>query len=190
MRASSTNSPGKPTDYRGLIKSPRQEHRLSEKYKVQRPLICLIIRYLYTPSTAHRRFVCKGGGAKIQLGYVLIMTDDYGSCSILHYDSNNFRSIAISVMTAEVQALVLGFDYAFLAKFLSEEIIGRTLELETMMNSRTMFDVVSKDGATTKHRLQNTRFWICARAMTTGNYPRSLGSRSAITRQTPSQTLC
>lgn len=41
--------------------------------------------------------------------------------------------MARSMMAAEIQALVLGFDFAFLLKELVEEIIGHYLRLESMI---------------------------------------------------------
>lgn len=45
-------------------------------------------------------------------------------------------------MAAEIQALVLGFDYAFLVKDLVEEILGRKMRIEAMIDSETVFNVV------------------------------------------------
>lgn len=93
-------------------------------------------------------------GLKSQLGYVLIMVDDSEKWKILHYDSNKCRRIARSVMAAKIQALVLGFEHAFLIKDLAEEVIGKKMDLEAMIDSSTVFYVVAKDGATTERRLQ------------------------------------
>ena len=57
-------------------------------------------------------------------------------------------------MTAEVQALILGFDYAFMIKTLVEEILGTELVIEAMIDSRTVFNVVAKKAKTTERRLQ------------------------------------
>lgn len=57
-------------------------------------------------------------------------------------------------MEAEIQALSLGLDYKFLIKDLIEEIIGRTLQLEAMIESNIIFNVVSKDGQTAERRLK------------------------------------
>ena len=93
-------------------------------------------------------------GKKSQLGYVIAMVDDKGRCNILHYGSNKCKRIARSVMAAEVIALVLGYDVAFVVKDLVEEILGREVKLEVMIDSRTVFNVIAKDGQTAEKRLQ------------------------------------
>lgn len=57
-------------------------------------------------------------------------------------------------MAAEVQGLVLGFDYAFVIRQLLFEILGRKICLEAFVDSKTLFNVVGKDGATTDRRIQ------------------------------------
>ena len=87
---------------------------------------------------------------KSQLGYVILMVDKHNNCNILHYGSNRCQRIARSVMAAEVQALILGFDYAFMIKTLVEEILGTELIIEAMIDSRTVFNVVAKEAKTTE----------------------------------------
>ena len=93
-------------------------------------------------------------GMKSQLGYLVLMVDGNGNCNIVHYGSNRCQRVARSVMAAELQALVLGFDYAFVIKDLVEEILGRHVKVEVMVDSKTTFNVVAKDGKTTERRLQ------------------------------------
>lgn len=83
-----------------------------------------------------------------------MMVDDENNCNIVHFGSNKCKRIARSVMAAEVQALVLGFDYAFIVKDLIEEIIGRSIRLEALIDSKTVFNVIAKDGQTAERRLQ------------------------------------
>ena len=93
-------------------------------------------------------------GMKRQLGYLIMLVDDEGNCNIVHYGSNRCKRVARSVMAAEIQALVLGFDYAYVVKDLIEEILGRTIMLDAMVDSKTVFDVIAKDAKTTERRLQ------------------------------------
>lgn len=46
-------------------------------------------------------------------------------------------------MAAEIQALVLGFDFAFLGKDLLEEILVRNMRIEDKIESKTVFNVVA-----------------------------------------------
>ena len=93
-------------------------------------------------------------GLKSQLGYLILMADKNGNCNVLHYGSNKCQRVARSVMAAEIQALTLGFDYAFIVKDLVDEILGRQLRIEAMIDSKTVFNVVAKEGKTTERRLQ------------------------------------
>lgn len=87
-------------------------------------------------------------GLKYQLGYFLLMVDDGGDCNILHYGSNKCKRVVRSVMAAEVIALVLGFDYSYIVLNLVEEIMGRKVSLEAMIDSRTVFNIVANDAKT------------------------------------------
>lgn len=70
-----------------------------------------------------------------QLGYLIEMVEKHDNCNIVHFGSKRCKLIAISVMEAEIQYLVLGFDYIIIIKDLIEEIVGSTLQLEAMMDS-------------------------------------------------------
>lgn len=56
-------------------------------------------------------------------------------------------------MAAEVQGLVLGFDYAIFIRQLLYETLGRKLDLEAYTDSKNLFNIDAKDGATTERRL-------------------------------------
>lgn len=66
-------------------------------------------------------------GMKSHLGYAHQMVEATRACNILRFVSNKCQRIARSVMAAEVEALVLIFDYGFLVKDLVDELIGRPL---------------------------------------------------------------
>lgn len=93
-------------------------------------------------------------GLKSQLVYVLMMADKDNHCNIVHYGSNKGQRMAMSVMAAEVQAVILGFDYAFLIKTMIKEILGRTLVIEAIIDKKTVFNIIAKEGKTTEKRLQ------------------------------------
>lgn len=63
-------------------------------------------------------------GLKIQLGYHILMVYDAVNFSVLHYGSNRCRSLAHSVMAAELFALVLCYDHAYFIRDLVGEITG------------------------------------------------------------------
>lgn len=93
-------------------------------------------------------------GLNSQLGYLILVADRKNNCNILYYGSNKCKRIARYVMAAEIQAFVLGFDYAYAVKNFVKEIIGRTIQLEAMIDSKTVFNVIEKDGQTAERRLQ------------------------------------
>lgn len=93
-------------------------------------------------------------GFRTQLGYLILLADDEGRCNIIHYGSNRCKRIARSVMAAEIQALVLGFDFAFVIRDMVEELTRRSVPIEAIIDSKTMFNVIARDGQTTERRLQ------------------------------------
>lgn len=80
---------------------------------------------------------------KSQLGYYILMVVNNNIFNIIHYRNNKCKHISRSVMVAEIQALVLGFDFSFLFKNLVEEILDRKLNLEEIIYSKTVFNVLS-----------------------------------------------
>lgn len=72
----------------------------------------------------------------------------------MHYGSNKSKRVARSVLAAEVHGLVLGFDYAFVLWEMLTELLDRDVKIEALVDSNTLFDVISKDASTTERRLQ------------------------------------
>ena len=93
-------------------------------------------------------------GCKSQLGYVIIMVDKFDKCNILHYGSNRCQRVCRSVLAAEMHALILGFDFEYVIQDMVKELIGRKLDVEVMTDSKTLFNVVTKEAMTTERRLQ------------------------------------
>lgn len=82
------------------------------------------------------------------------MADKDDKANIVHYGRRRCRRVARSVRAAEIHALVSAFDFALFIANLLAETIGRTPTIEAVVESRTLFDVVSKDGITSELRLQ------------------------------------
>lgn len=89
-----------------------------------------------------------------QLGYVIALVDGENNDNILHYGSNRWKRVARSVLAAEVNGLVLGFDFLFVIRQLLFKLLGRWLRVEAFTDSKTLFNSISKDGSTTERRLQ------------------------------------
>lgn len=95
-----------------------------------------------------------------QLGFVILRTDVNGRENIINYESNRCRRVMRSVMASEVHDLVLGSYFAvFFIRDLLTEILGKVVPLEALVDSKTAFDIVTKDGKITKRRM---KIDICA----------------------------
>lgn len=57
-------------------------------------------------------------------------------------------------MAAEVHALLYGFDNAYFGKHMMEEILGKRIEIDGYVYSRTVFNVIAKNSSTLEKRLQ------------------------------------
>lgn len=92
-------------------------------------------------------------GLKFQIGYVLLIVNAEERCNVLHYGITKCICIARSVMAAEVQALVHGSDYVYLVRDFVKELIGWPLTFEAIVDSKTVLNVVAKDGQSKERRL-------------------------------------
>lgn len=91
---------------------------------------------------------------KIQLGYVVLMVDEVGNCNVLNYASNRSKRIERNLMAANLFSLVLGFDNAYIVRDLVEEIIGKRMEIDAIIDIKTVFYFISKRSQTAEKRLQ------------------------------------
>lgn len=62
--------------------------------------------------------------------------------------------VARSVMAAALFALVMGFDYAYVVRYLLFAMTGRTFPLEELVDSKTVFDIIANQSQTTEKRLK------------------------------------
>jgi hypothetical protein len=91
---------------------------------------------------------------KSQLGFVICLADDNNNANIVHFGSSKCKRVTRSVMAAELHGLVLGFDNAFSVREMVSEILGRKIPIDAYVDSKTVFDTVTKLGATLEKRLQ------------------------------------
>lgn len=91
---------------------------------------------------------------KSQLEYLVLMVYGMNNRNILHYASNRCRRLARSVMAAELFALILGFDNAYVIRYLVEEQTGIRMAIDKLIDSKMVFDVIAKRSQTTEKRLQ------------------------------------
>lgn len=57
-------------------------------------------------------------------------------------------------METSIQALILGSEFSFIIKDLVEYILERKLRIAAMIDRKTFFNLVDKDGKTAERRLQ------------------------------------
>jgi hypothetical protein len=94
------------------------------------------------------------GGYKSQLGFVICIVDDANNANIVHFGSSKCKRVTRSVMAAELHGLVLGFDNAFVVRQMVSEISGREIPIDAYIDSKTVFDTITKLGTTLEKRLQ------------------------------------
>lgn len=82
------------------------------------------------------------------------MLDDKGVSNIIHYGSARGHRVTRSVMTSEIHALIIGFYHAFKMQDLIEEILQQKVAVKAYVDSKTVFDVIAKDGKTTESRIK------------------------------------
>lgn len=73
-----------------------------------------------------------------------MLVDANGKGNILNYGSNGCKRITLSFMAAEINALILGFYFAYVVPDMLRDILGRLLSTESHVDSRTVFEVVEK----------------------------------------------
>lgn len=86
---------------------------------------------------------------KSQIRYLILIVDAYNNCNIVRFGSNLCKRVARSVMAAQLFALVLGFDYAFMVKYLLADMSERDFSLEVLVDWKTVFDIVAKQSQDT-----------------------------------------
>jgi hypothetical protein len=88
-----------------------------------------------------------------QIGYIVVLTDDSGTASILHYQSQKSRRITRSCMASETLAFAQGFDTAFLIRHDLENLLGKTIPLIMLTDSKALFDILTRNKSSTERRL-------------------------------------
>jgi hypothetical protein len=89
-----------------------------------------------------------------QIGFVICMVDGHETANIVHYGSTKCRRVTRSCMAAELHGLILGFDNAFLVGSMISEILNRSVAIDAYIDSKSVFDTITKLSLTTEKRLQ------------------------------------
>lgn len=88
-----------------------------------------------------------------QLGYVIAMVDNANVANVIAYASRRCRRVTRSVLASELLALVAGYDMAASLATQLGEILGRTIPVWCIIDSKTVFNVVTRLGSVTEKRL-------------------------------------
>lgn len=72
----------------------------------------------------------------------------------VQYGSNKLKRIARYVLVAEIHALLLGFSMVCAVRGLLEDMMGRDVAMEKMVDSKAISNVIARDGMTEEKRLK------------------------------------
>ncbi|PXF45774.1 hypothetical protein BWQ96_04441 [Gracilariopsis chorda] len=96
----------------------------------------------------------KSDGLASQLGVLVALRDGNGNTNILSYGSKKSERVTRSFMTAELLAVVHGYDQAYIAKYMLEEMLQRKIPIAAYIVSRKVFNSVTKQRSTSEKRLE------------------------------------
>jgi hypothetical protein len=88
-----------------------------------------------------------------QLGFIVFLTDGTGRCNLVHASSHKCRRVTRLILGGEVLAFADAFDYAFTLRHDLEHMLGRSIPLSMLTDSKSLFDVISKSSTTLERRL-------------------------------------
>lgn len=91
---------------------------------------------------------------------MLLKVDDEEMTHIHHSNGSMCKRVARSVMAAKIFASVYGIDLAFVIRDTPSEILSAYLPLNAYVDSRTLFDVITRQSGTQKKRLQTDVFTL------------------------------
>jgi hypothetical protein len=88
-----------------------------------------------------------------QLGYVIAIVDKHDQANIVAFASRKCRRVTRSVLASELLALVEGYDAASAIDTQLTEILGVYIPVWSVVDSRTLLNVVTRLGNVTEKRL-------------------------------------
>lgn len=88
-----------------------------------------------------------------QLGTVIAIKDKKGNTNIVHYNSIKAKRVVRSVLNAELQGLLLGFDIGACIKKTYEILFNRYIPLTVYTDSKSLYDCVIRLGMTLEKRM-------------------------------------
>ena len=91
---------------------------------------------------------------KSKLGFFVLLADGKNNANIVHYGSTRCCRVTRSVLASELHALSYGLDNGYIVRETIQDILQRSIPIEVYIDSRTLFNVITKFGATKEKRLQ------------------------------------
>lgn len=88
-----------------------------------------------------------------QLGFIVLLCDKHDRCNVLHFRSHKSRRVVRSVLGGETYAFADGMDFALALKSDIKEMTGRAFKARLFTDSKSLFDVITKNTSTTEKRL-------------------------------------
>eukprot|EP00171_Calliarthron_tuberculosum_P023237 IDg23237t1 len=88
-----------------------------------------------------------------QLGMIILLADDNGKASVIHYASWKCRRVTRSVLAAEIYALSACFDFCFTFAHDLANILGKKIPIFLFTDSKSIFDTITKLSSVSEKRL-------------------------------------
>lgn len=88
-----------------------------------------------------------------QVGYVIFMADKDNKANLVDYASNKSRRVVRSVIGAETFGLVDACDSAIVIQHELKQMLKKTLKIQILTDSETLFNVIVRNGPTKEKRL-------------------------------------
>lgn len=89
-----------------------------------------------------------------QLGFVILLADGKKHEKIIHFGSTRCHNVSQLIIPEEVHALVHAFDSTLVHRKALEELLNRPVEVEAILDSRRLFNVIAKNSSRVERRLQ------------------------------------
>lgn len=88
-----------------------------------------------------------------QIGYVILLADEFDNCNVIHWSSVKCKRITRSVIASELYAMNHGFDTACVIKHSLDKILREKVPLIICIDSRSLYECLVKLGTTREKRL-------------------------------------
>ncbi|KAI0994902.1 hypothetical protein K3495_g13278 [Podosphaera aphanis] len=88
-----------------------------------------------------------------QMGYLIILADEYDNCNVIHWASIKCKLITRSVIASELYAMSHGFDVASVLKNSLDKVLDSKVPIIICIDSFSLYECLVKLGTTYEKRL-------------------------------------